>query len=135
VDLGTVLGKGTEWRTKDNIKFTYLWYNKERTWSLFWVPSTELQKALGISRLRVTFIIHSESSDHIWVYANQLIIREEMSNKEIKKSVITWSEFSVLTHSLTSRKGTRTGDWIQWYGQWVNQACLYNKTPIKKLRG
>jgi hypothetical protein len=24
VDLGTVLGKGTEWRTKDNIKFTYL---------------------------------------------------------------------------------------------------------------
>lgn len=35
--------------------------------------------------------------------------------------------------SLTSRKGVGTRHWAQSRGQWFNESCLYNETPIKTL--
>lgn len=32
-----------------------------------------------------------------------------------------------------SREGRGAGDWIQVHGQWFNQSCLLNKSPLKTL--
>lgn len=56
-----------------------------------------------------------------WVYANETSQDREWAPE--RPTTVFWV-------CLTSRKGQGTGPWIPLHGQWLNQSCLWNKTPL-----
>lgn len=63
--------------------------------------------------------------------------------KEMTQDGLGWSERSIMwlkswgfeagdTRPI-SGEGSRVGDWVYPCGQWFNQLCLHNETPIKTL--
>lgn len=53
----------------------------------------------------------------------------------LERSTMWWEVWGFESQDISWTSGERdwAGVWLQSYGQWFKQSCLYNKTPIKTL--